>query len=208
MSNSSSLVDRRVRKTRTALFSAMEELLSENSFDSISVTDVCRRADVNRATFYLHFDNTRELLLQMVEHLLRELTESFRPVETDNRGLERPPEQMVKVFRSVKAHAVLYRTILQDGGLAPFDPRLVSRLREIGFKRLSEVAGQSVRATGRAEREIVVHGAVGAFLGIISWWIVSGMHRSPEYMAERAGWPMISGSYALLGLTPPTMGQA
>ncbi|MGH2459225.1 MAG: TetR/AcrR family transcriptional regulator [Chloroflexota bacterium] len=47
--------DRRVRRTRKLLQDAFLALIAEKSFQSISVQDIARRADVNRATFYAHF---------------------------------------------------------------------------------------------------------------------------------------------------------
>jgi len=59
--------DPRVRRTRRALTQALEALMAEKSFAAISVQDVARRADVNRATFYAHFRDKDEL----VEYALR-----------------------------------------------------------------------------------------------------------------------------------------
>ena len=44
--------DRRVRRTRAQLRRALTELLQEKSIDSLSVTELTSRADVNRGTFY------------------------------------------------------------------------------------------------------------------------------------------------------------
>lgn len=62
-------MDRRKRKTRSAIFSAFIGLLSEKPLERITVAEVIDRADVGRATFYAHFE-TREHLLQ---ELCREL---------------------------------------------------------------------------------------------------------------------------------------
>ena len=48
-------VNRRVQFTKTALRDAMLELISEKPLTSITVKDVCARADINRSTFYLHY---------------------------------------------------------------------------------------------------------------------------------------------------------
>ena len=48
-------VNRRVQFTKTALRDAMIELICEKPLTSITVKDVCARADINRSTFYLHY---------------------------------------------------------------------------------------------------------------------------------------------------------
>lgn len=62
-------MDRRQKKTRNAIFQAFIQLLSQNSYDRISVGQIIAQADVGRATFYAHFE-TKELLLKA---LCREL---------------------------------------------------------------------------------------------------------------------------------------
>lgn len=55
--------DRRVRRTQKALHAALLALIQERGWDAVSVQDVCRRADVGRSTFYLHFADKEELLV-------------------------------------------------------------------------------------------------------------------------------------------------
>lgn len=54
-------VDFRVKKTRKALLQALRALLSEKSFDDITVTELCERAEIRRVTFYSHFGGKEEL---------------------------------------------------------------------------------------------------------------------------------------------------
>jgi len=73
-------VDPRVRRTRQMLQKAFDDLLEEKGFSNITVNDIAERADVNRATFYLHFEdkyallryNLRESFTQMLEERLHD----------------------------------------------------------------------------------------------------------------------------------------
>ena len=50
------MTDRRIRKTRSNIFAALSALLARReSPDSISVTELCEKADISKSTFYLHF---------------------------------------------------------------------------------------------------------------------------------------------------------
>jgi len=59
-------IDPRIRRTRQMLFQAVQSLLSEKSFDSISVQDIAERSTLNRATFYDHFTDKFALLEAMM----------------------------------------------------------------------------------------------------------------------------------------------
>ena len=54
--------DRRPRKTRQLLRSALLALLQEKRYAEISVQDIIERADVARSTFYVHYVDKDDLL--------------------------------------------------------------------------------------------------------------------------------------------------
>ena len=65
--------DRRARRSRRLLKASLLELMKHKTFSEISVRDVTDEADMNRATFYLHYSGTAELLQSVEEDLLSEL---------------------------------------------------------------------------------------------------------------------------------------
>lgn len=54
-------MDRRTKYTLKMIRIAMFELLERKSIDSITVTDICREADINRGTFYKYYRDVRDL---------------------------------------------------------------------------------------------------------------------------------------------------
>ncbi len=48
-------MDRRTRKTRAAIHLAMASMIIDTPLERITVTELCRRADISKSTFYLHF---------------------------------------------------------------------------------------------------------------------------------------------------------
>ncbi len=62
--------DRRVRRTHRLLKESLLELMKHKAFSDITVSDITENADVNRATFYLHFSNPAQLLQSIGEDLL------------------------------------------------------------------------------------------------------------------------------------------
>lgn len=55
-------MDRRIKRTRTAIFNAVLELLVEKGTDKITVLELCKRADINKSTFYLHYNSIDDCL--------------------------------------------------------------------------------------------------------------------------------------------------
>ena len=63
-------LDRRTRYTIGVIREAFFELLGEVGFARITVADICRRADINRGTFYLHFEDKYALLDTLIDDAL------------------------------------------------------------------------------------------------------------------------------------------
>ena len=53
-------------------------LLEEKAFEYITVSEICKRAGVNRSTFYLHYENTADLLNETVRFLLDDFSTYFK----------------------------------------------------------------------------------------------------------------------------------
>ncbi len=50
-------IDARIKVTRELLNNAFIQLLEEKPFSKITVKEICERADINRSTYYAHYDN-------------------------------------------------------------------------------------------------------------------------------------------------------
>lgn len=55
-------LDPRIKRTRLLLQQAINALMGEKEFHNITVQDITARAEVNRATFYAHFEDKYALL--------------------------------------------------------------------------------------------------------------------------------------------------
>lgn len=64
--------DARVSRTRTALVSAVEDVLDQGSWSDLTIRGLCSRAGISRPTFYQHFTSPEELLGATIRHRLDE----------------------------------------------------------------------------------------------------------------------------------------
>ena len=56
---------------------ALLALLEKKDLEFISVTEITKKAGVNRSTFYLHYENIYELLEETIDNLNKEFANSF-----------------------------------------------------------------------------------------------------------------------------------
>ena len=64
--------------TAVRMDEALIELLETQEFSYISVKSICEKAGVNRSTFYLHYENTSDLLAETLQYILVSFTSCFQ----------------------------------------------------------------------------------------------------------------------------------
>jgi len=67
--------DPRIRRSRHMLMEALAKLLTQRSFEDISIQEIAAEATLNRATFYLHYPDKGALLQAMTDVRFRDLME-------------------------------------------------------------------------------------------------------------------------------------
>lgn len=64
-------------KTSNKMCEALVSLLETKDFEYISIKEICSKANINRSTFYLHYETTRDLLEEVIDKLEHSFSESF-----------------------------------------------------------------------------------------------------------------------------------
>ena len=62
---------------------ALLSLIEKKPFEYITISEICEKAGVNRSTFYLHYENTRDLLKETISYILDSFTSYFN-VDAEN----------------------------------------------------------------------------------------------------------------------------
>ena len=171
-------MDRRVRKTRDALYSAFVALVAEKGYDQISVRDILDEADVGRTTFYAHFKAKEDLLRFGFTRLRAQLASRPRSTVEDHRALIRA------LLDHAKSHAGLCAALAGGAG---------GGLAEAEFRGIVEDIVATEIGAGEAQATMTAM-LGGALLAAIRRWVDAG--------AKGAGSEIIEAFDLLLAAAP------
>lgn len=109
---------------------ALLSLLERKSFDYITIREICQEAGVNRSTFYLHYENTSDLLKETTQYVLDTFL-SYFPVDTQ-RIAQRfqecslkqlvfiTPEYLTPYLTFIKENQRIFSTAIRQFGTLDF----------------------------------------------------------------------------------------
>ena len=95
------MADLRIEKTRKALKRAFLELLEKESFEDITVAELCDLAEVRRATFYTHFPDKYAFLSFYIQEMWNEFVSHFESRTADSSEEEKPYAYYSNLFNEM-----------------------------------------------------------------------------------------------------------
>lgn len=174
-------LDRRTQRTRRLLCEALVALIVERGYADLSIQDITDRADLRRATFYLHYKDKDELLIAVLRETFDALA---RQLEAESSSDALAGKTYLKTYRLMFAHvaenAVLYRTIL-SGQVGAMVSRSIREYLAGHVRRA--LSAQDSNAFGLPD-EVIAHYVAGVELSLITWWLENGQPFDIVTMAE------------------------
>lgn len=180
--------DRRIQKSRRTIKKAFIELLDEKGFGNMSVHDIAERADINRGTFYLHYQDKFDLFGKYVDELLSELISTLEITNREKEKIksgkrERDSEPYVQFFKHFQDHSYFYKSMFSYKGGPYFYDRFIDVLKKHyvqGLNTLDICEGQL-----KTDKDLLIHFMVHAHFGVINYWLQNDMSDSPESMGKQ-----------------------
>lgn len=170
-------IDRRIQRTQQMLSSALFTLIVERGYDVITVQDITERANIGRATFYLHYHDKEQLLEESLLGLFEDLTKDVEPAPDFSATYQ---SLSIHVFQHIAERHELYRALFKEGG----PPFIVVRMHKwlallIQHRVLKPRVEQS---TNDVDAELLAMHCAGSLLALMIWWLGHDLAPAPEQL--------------------------
>jgi AcrR family transcriptional regulator len=177
--------DLRVRRTRKMIQEALLELTVEKGYPNITVQDIADRAMVNRSTFYRHYLDKDDLLVQYMDEVAALTSEDDAAVDNLQPGEKEVPNGLIKLLRHIAQFSEFYRVMLSANG----HPVVTDRLRrnaEERFRYLLRHPGV-IAIPNKLPLDMRLTYISCAGVGAITWWVENKMPCSAEELGVWMG---------------------
>lgn len=174
--------DRRIVKSKNALKEALVSLMKTKDFKQITITDIVQFADLNRGTFYKHYQYKEDILDEIIDDVITDLIASYREPykDKDTFDVSKLNSNTVQIFDHVLKYSNFYSLIVQSNVLTGFHHKIYTVIRSLVLYDLTDYI-----QTETINKELLASYHSYAILGMIIEWIDNDFKYSSDYMAQQ-----------------------
>lgn len=162
--------DPRIRRTKAAIREAFVQLMEKKEYEAITVTDISEGAQINRKTFYAHYETKEQLFAQILSEMFLDLFSSFM-YEKKMPDAELDMEQLRGDIETFFGRVEAYRRELET--------LIGSQTAEMAFSIADEVIRSglvkihvlSTAVEGMIPAALYISRIKNFFLTSIDWWL-------------------------------------
>ena len=104
--------DLRVIKTKNLIYNTLIELMKDKTFEEIKVSEICNKALINRSTFYSHYEDKYDLLVDFINSLKDEFVTELNK-NSSNLNTKEYYIELIKIFLNhIEERKEMYTSIM------------------------------------------------------------------------------------------------
>lgn len=170
--------NQRIMLTKRLIRDALLRLLRQKSLDKISITELCREADINRATFYRHYEVPRDVLIEME----KEMAQHFVCTHALPRTQMEARKYIYEMAAYLEEHAPLLRVMMYSHS----DEDVCVLLNQLFEASIRELCTEEEKLQQMSAEEIQMlawYNAGGGYF-LLRRWMMGDIKKTAEQMAE------------------------
>jgi len=170
-------MDRRQKKTRNAIFRALQTLLERKAYSAVTVQEIIDEANIGRSTFYAHFETKDDLLRSLCSEIFYHVFTDMLPQEEDTLDCRNLELKLGHILYHIKENKVNIGGIIAADGDGLFMAYFKQYLAQL-FVRYRMLFPQEV------PEDFLIHHLAGSFAETVRWWVARNMDATPEVVAR------------------------
>ncbi len=171
--------DLRVIKTKEALHNSLLELIKDKPLDTISVSELCRKAKVNRGTFYFHYDKVEDVFEEYFKEIMSDFANSyFEPYRKASMiKISELNPKTIRIFHHIEKYKSFYRIVFSRNAPLTYYYLL--------FEEISKLLRNDIQHVKNIDEDILMAYQTNAILGMIIAWFKGDFQYDPNYMNQQ-----------------------
>ena len=170
-------MDRRIKYTKKIIKETFFELISEKDIKKITVSEICAKADINRATFYRYYLDVFDLLDSIKKEFEDELKAAYMPKDESEKTVKHFSKAMLEVFLE---HKKLVKLLFNTNNGLYF----LNNILEIAYMRCKEKWEKDLPNISEEDMEYASIFIFNGALGVINFWVQNDFDKDINEISE------------------------
>lgn len=168
-------MDRRIKHTKAALRENMIMLMGKHPLNKISVSMLCEAADINRSTFYIHYQDVYDLADKIEQSVITALNEFMFEDSTTIPGSDFDVLKRLLIY--AKDNAELFLVFMRGDNIEKFKEQIIGLVSQYTLSKVNQ--SQNLR-----QIEYMQLYAVNGSLSIMDKWLSEGIMEPVDEIAR------------------------
>ena len=169
--------NQRVALTRRLLYEALVEILKKKHINQVTVTELCAKAGINRATFYTHYNTPNDILIWMLEKHAAAMTEMQH---RQRAGAITSEQQITETCEYLYEHREFFKIIIRNDMDQSIGPRILDEVMRQAATPILLNEGNYDETDCLLIGTYVISGSYK----LISKWLIEDLPKTPKEIAS------------------------
>ena len=170
-------MDRRIKYTKKIIRDTFINLLLEKDIKKITVSEICKLSDINRATFYRYYLDVYDLLDKIEDDFVNELKEAVPSNTNNDYSVSSFTKDLLKVFLSNKE---LVKILFNTNNNVYF----LNDILELAYDKCKQKWQNDLPNLSDEDIEYASVFIFNGALGVVNYWVKNDFDKDVDEVAE------------------------
>lgn len=171
--NVSGDLNRSVRNTKRKLRASLMKMVLRKPLRSITVKELTNDADVNRSTFYFHYQDVKAMVKEMEGEFFNDFAAALEAID------QKSHDSLLILARCLENHMDLCKIVLGSNG----DMEFLEEMKNIIEEKISRIWKSAVPEMSDEDLQILDAFLIGGVVSTLQRWVREEPRASAEALA-------------------------
>lgn len=169
--------NQRSRLTKMLIKQAYLKLMQEKQPGKITVKELCSEAELNRSTFYLHYQEPNDVLTELEDEIISMVSDYLRFIGGSDEESPNARKYLLSFLSYIEKNADMFHLFLVRNS----DPHFRRKLSELSMNMIRDAYALPLVPS---QQEYIYHFIVSGCMDVLTEWIKNGFTVSEQFIAD------------------------
>lgn len=166
----------RVAISKRLLKETLLQVLENKDISKVSITELCQKSEINRTTFYQHYNAPQDILLDIESDIIEKI-KNLAPLLTSAKDVK---AYLVEICSYLYSNAAIVRTLIRTNS----DANLVRLINNIYMSVSYKEAVDNETALDDDSMKLIAASFAGGGYYLIRSWLMEDIQKKPSEIAD------------------------